>query len=60
MPLIKLSSGTESYNESQEKEDEDECAYASGDISMAYIECDVITKRNLSFYYSLLPPGSRL
>ena len=38
----------------------DEAAYASGNVSVTYEECDVITQRNLTFYDSLLPPWSGL
>ena len=50
----------ESDCQSKQKKYEYECAYATGDVTMRYKECDVVAKRNRRLDYSLLPPWGRL
>lgn len=44
----------------EEKQNEYKRAYPAGDVTVTYIECDVIPERNLTDDYSRLPPWGRL
>ena len=50
----------ESYSQCQEKKYKYKVADASYDVTVPYKECEVVTKRNLTLYYSRLPPRGRL
>ena len=52
--------GKESDSERKEQQPENEIADTADNIAVAYIESDVLTKRNLTFDYSRLPPRGRL
>ena len=55
-----LSVGSESDYQSEKEKKEQESADASCYVPVSYIERQVVAQRNLTFYYCLLPPWSRL